>query len=128
MGQKYLAEIAGAQASAAATADTFSAGAQTVIDSVAVSANAEGCTDLAIELDVTVAPSTATSVDVYKEESIDGTNYGEPKYVCTLSNVGTSAQEYTEEIKVTAPFMKLKWKPIGYNMTAVLNVRPIYHA
>lgn len=126
MGQTFRAVVI-AQASAAAAADVFSAGAETALD-LQASGNAEGAYEAALELNVTVAPSTATYAEAWVAESVDGTTYGEYKYLCTFSNIGTAAARYTKHVQLNSPLAKIKWKPIAYGATATLNARPSYPA
>lgn len=127
MGQSFRSQIA-AQASAAAAADTFSAGSQTVV-SMLTGANAEGAYNHHVELDVSSAPTTATYAELWISESNDGgTSYAAYKYVGTFEDIGTTPDKYSVDIEVFAPTCKFKWKPIDYGMTAALNVRPSYPA
>ncbi len=126
MGQSFRAQ-ATAQSSQAGTADTLVTAGQTVLDLLA-SGNAEGAYTLHFELDVTVAPSTATFVECYIEESHDDTTYSAPRLIRSWRGITTSADRYAIAIDVSSPYVKVSWKPIGFGLTATVRVRPSYPA
>lgn len=113
-----------AQSSQAGTADTRVTAGQTTIDIKSASANAEGAHDLLFELDMTVAPSTATYVKCYMEYSQDNSKWSAPKYVGVFSDVGTAAEEYQLMVAALAPYQRVSWEPVGYGLTAVINCTP----
>ena len=115
-----------AQASAAITADAFSGGTETEFDTSS-SGNADGAEDLHCEIDVTTAPSTATTCEIWMAARQHDTT-GDTEYRRVgLASVGTGAAKYGVPIYGPLPEIgKLKLKAIGYSMTASLSARSIY--
>ena len=116
-----------AQASAAITADTLSGGAQTPID-IESGGNADGAMWLDVYINVTSAPSTEATCELYMEASPDSTNYAAPEY-CPPCAVPTS----TGRIHVGPLYdlprkCKLSIKAVGYGFTADCTVVPRYVA
>lgn len=130
MGNYYIRYIADlmAQASAAITADTLSAGTTTEI-SLASGGNANGAHALEFEIDVTVAPSTAAYAEVWCEPlQHDGAGNSAP-FRCARVPVpiATSADKYLCEFVGAIP-EKANYliKAIGYDFTAALSARGKY--
>lgn len=123
---KYYSSIT-AQASAAITADTLSAGTKTQIDLTAT--NPKGAHALLFEIDVTVAPSTAAYAEVWCEPlQHDGVGNSAP-FRCARVPVpiATSSDKYTCEFVGAIP-EKANYmiKAIDYDFTAALSVRGKY--
>lgn len=117
--QKYRAAIA-VMASNAAAADVMAAGAQTEVDNS--HATTGGGNKARLEIDVTVAPSTATYIELYVEEGDATGVLSAPRLVAIFENVGTSADKYTAWVDDIAQFTEWTWKPIGYAVTAALSI------
>jgi len=116
-----------AQASAAITANTMSGGATTVIDK-ALSGNADGAMWFDCYINVTTAPSTAASCEMYIEGSPDGTNYSASEYALTCS-VPVAADRYHLGVLHSTPREFLATiKAISFGFTATLEIVPVYPA
>ena len=122
---KYRSSVT-AQASAAISADAYSTGTQDVIDVSASSGDYVGCQALDCYINVTSAPSTAATCELYMEASYDGgSNYADEEY-CLSCEVPTSTGRYHLGLLTGLPgTCKLKIKAIDYGFTASLEVVPI---
>lgn len=120
---RYFADLT-AQASAAITADTLSAGAKTEI-SLASSGNVDGAHALEFQLDVTTAPTTAGYAEVWCEPlKHDGVGHSAPFRCAAVSvAIATSADTYTCEFAGAIP-EKANYiiKAIDHGFTAALTV------
>lgn len=124
--ERYASAIT-AQSSAAITADTMSGGATTAIDKAA-SGNADGAIWFDCYINVTAAPSTAASCEMYIECSPDGTNYAASEYALTCA-VPTSVDRYHLGTLHAAPRKFLATiKAIDFGFTAELEIVPVYPA
>ncbi len=124
--ERYLTAFE-AQASAAITADTDSAGAQTDYDKSA-GQNLDGCDRAEIEIDVTVAPATACSIKVYIEPlQHDGVGYAAAKFVGSVS-VSTVADKYTVLIDVIGEQGRVVLHAVDFALTASASMRGLYMA
>lgn len=124
--ERYGSEIT-AQASAAITADLLSGGSTTAIDK-ATSGNADGAIWFDCYINVTAAPGTAASCEMYIEGSPDGTNYAASEYALTCA-VPTSTDRYhLGTLNVTPRKFLATIKAIDYGFTASLELVPVYPA
>lgn len=110
-----------AQASGNPTDGSFSAGAKTEIVKSS-GGNAAGCHTVKLMLDVTSAPSSSASVEIYKETSFDGgTTYTAPRFCGSCPIAATTAQKYeVATVRDAGQHSKFSWKAKGYQMTGVL--------
>ena len=116
-----------AQASAAITADTMSAGTTTAIDK-ASAANADGAMWFDCYVNVTAAPSSAASCELWIEGSPDGTNYSASEYALTCA-VPASVDRYHLGCLYSTPLEFLATiKAISFGFTATLELVPVYPA
>lgn len=116
-----------AQASAAISANTMSAGATTAVDK-ASAGNADGAIWFDCYVNVTAAPSTAATCEMYIEGSPDGTNYAASEYALTCA-VPTATGRYRLGTLHAAPREFLATiKAISYGFTATLEIVPVYPA
>lgn len=116
-----------AQASAAITADAMSGGSTTAIDK-ASSSNADGAIWYDCYVNVTSAPSTEATCEMYIEGSPDGTNYAASEYALTCA-VPTSADRYHLGTLHSVPRKMLATiKAVDYGFTASLEIVPVYPA
>jgi hypothetical protein len=122
--QKYAAAVT-VQASAAAAADTPSAGAQTAINN-STGNNGDGSYAFQMELIQTVGATAPTLVELWAEESQDGSNYSEPRWVGNFTNCTTGATRYTTWVYPVARYTKFSWTPIDFGITASLVCMPAY--
>lgn len=116
-----------AQASDAITADTMSGGSTTAIDK-ASSGNADGALWFDCYINVTSAPSTAASCEMWIEGSPDGTNYAASEYALTCA-VPTAVDRYHLGCLYSTPLEFIATiKAIDYGFTATLELVPVYPA
>lgn len=115
------------QAGAAITANNFSSGSQTVIDSThdGGSENAKGATWIDIWINVTSAPSSEAAAEIWSEESPDNTNFAnaQPSLVETVPT--STGYVYMGRHYIQAPYTKLKVKAISYGFTATVIGLPV---
>ena len=116
-----------AQASAAITADAFSAGTQTLVDK-ASSGNGDGAQWFDVYADVTAAPSTAASCELWITGSSDGTDESAYEYALTCAVPTTADQYRLGSLHTTPQEFKGKLKAIDYGFTATLYLVPVYFA
>jgi hypothetical protein len=124
--ERYIAAII-AQASAAITADAFSAGAETPLDKAA-SANADGAQWFDCYVNVTVAPTTAASCELWVAGSPDGINYADYEYGLTCAVPVATGRYHLGPLYSTPLEFKAKIKAIGFGFTAALEIVPVYPA
>ena len=123
--ERYASRIT-AQASAAISADAFSGGTQTLIDKSTGDANGAQWFDCYI--DVTSAPSSAASCQLWITGSSDGSDESAYEYALTVA-VPTTADQYRLGSLFTTPQeFKAKLKAIDYGFTATLYITPVYSA
>lgn len=116
-----------AQASAAITADTDSAGTQTDFDTAA-SGNLDGCDEAEIEIDVTSAPATIASCNVYLEAlQHDGVGYMAQKFIGSVT-IETTADKYKLNVDVPTEKGKIILHAVDYGFTASASMRGFYPA
>ena len=111
------------QASAAITAGSFSAGAQTAIDNT-LTGNGGGCDLIKLMLDVTVAPLGTTDVEVYMSTSDDDATYTEERLIKTVSVPASTGQHQAGIVLYPEKYTKFRIKAIDYDLTASLAARP----
>ena len=112
------------QASAAITADSLSAGAQTDFDTTA-GGNLNGAFGVAIEIDVT-AWTADTTCSIYQQAlQQDGVGYCEEQLMGRISNI-TATGKYTTTIFDVAEKGKLILKAGSVGITASGSMRAIY--
>ena len=116
-----------AQASAAITANTMSAGATTAIDKAA-SGNADGAIWFDCFVNVTAAPSTAATCEMYVEGSPDGTNYAASEYALTCAVPTTADRYHLGTLHSTSRKFLATIKAVGFGFTATLELVPVYPA
>ena len=105
------------------TSASYTGGTPTVIDNTydAGTENALGAHYLTLELNVTDAPATAGTAEVWYSTSEDGTNYTLPKYSHTVGNdIGTTDNVYYDAglFELTSQFTKLYVHAQGYDIDA----------
>lgn len=116
-----------AQASAVITADTMSGGATTAVDK-SLDSNADGAVWFDCYINVTAAPTTEASCEMYIEGSPDGTNYAASEYALTCA-VPTSVDRYHLGTLHASPQKFLATiKAIDFGFTASLEIVPVYLA
>lgn len=102
--------------------------AVTVIDNTydGGSENGLGASFLALELNVTAAPSTAATAEIWYSVSEDGTNYTRYKYSHTVGDsILTSTNRYSAGLfELSAQYTKLAVVAVGYAFTAQLLATP----
>lgn len=116
-----------AQASAAITADAVSGGTTTPI-SKASSGNADGAMWFDCYVNVTAAPSTAASCELWIEGSPDGTNYAATEYALTCAIPTTTDRYHLGCLYSTPQLLIGTIKAIDYGFTATLEITPVYPA
>ena len=132
--QKSRATIT-AQASGALAAGydpnsgSYTGGAATVIDNTfdGGSENSKGSHFLNLELNVTTAPSTAATAEIWYRGSEDGTNYTKWKYSHTVGEpiVITTATRYSAGLfELTYQYTELKAVAVSYDFTSTLLATP----
>ena len=116
-----------AQASAAINADAMSTGSTTAVDK-ASSGNADGAIWFDCYVNVTAAPTTAATCEMYIEGSPDGTNYAASEYALTCA-IPTTIDRYHLGPLLIAPRKFLATiKAVDYGFTALLELVPVYPA
>jgi hypothetical protein len=116
-----------AQASGAITADAFSTAAETLVDKAA-SGNADGAQWFDCYVDVTVAPSTAATCEMWMTGSSDGTDESAYEYSLSVA-IPTTADQYRLGVLYGTPReFHAKLKAIDYGFTATLYLVPMYNA
>ncbi|KAF0235051.1 MAG: hypothetical protein FD177_210 [Desulfovibrionaceae bacterium] len=122
---KYRSPVT-VQASNAITANAFSAGTQTVIDNTS-SGNGGGCNDLELYANVSAAPATAATAELYMQASQDGgTTYSAEVFRGVVAiPVSVTGDYYFGRIMDVPEFCKLKIKAISYGFTASLIAVPV---
>lgn len=129
--QKSRATIT-AQASGAHTAGTVptdaTGGTATTIDNTydGGSENGLGAMYLNLDLDVTSAPPTAATADIYYKGSEDGSTWTAWKYSHTVgASIATSAARYQAGIfELTYQYTQLKVMANSYGFTSTLYATP----
>ena len=117
-----------AQASDAITANAFSAGAQTLIDK-ASAANADGAQWFDVYIDVTAAPTTAATCELWISGSSDGTDESAYEYALSVAVPVTVADQYRLGVLYGTPQeFYAKIKAISYGFTAALYLTPAWIA
>jgi len=98
----------------------------------AASENCKGAHFLSLELNVTAAPSTQATAEVWYSVSEDDTNYTYWKYSHTIGDpiLITTARRYDGGIfELSAKYTKLAVKSVSYAFTAALLATPkLYEA
>jgi hypothetical protein len=112
-----------AQASAAITAGAFSAGTETPIE-IESTGNADGAQWLDCYINVTSAPATAGSCELWMAASPDGTNYAAYEYALTVAVPTATGRYHLGQLIGLPREMKLKVKAIDFGFTAGLTVVP----
>jgi len=116
------------------TSGNYYGGTPTVIDNTfdGGTENGLGAMFLNLELDVTDAPATAATAEIWYSTSEDGTNYTLWKYSHTISeSILTTANRYAAGLfELTAQYTKLAVAAISYDIdAATLYVTPkLYEA
>lgn len=116
-----------AQASATITANAMSGGATTALDKAA-SGNADGAIWFDCYVNVTAAPTTAASCELYIEGSPDGTNYAAPDYALTCAVPTTIDRYHLGTLHSTPRNFVATIKAIAFGFTATLEIVPVYPA
>lgn len=116
-----------AQASNAITADAFSAGTQTQIDK-ASSGNGDGAVWFDCYIDVTSAPTTAGSCELWISGSSDATDESAYEYALTVAVPTTADQYRLGPLYGTPREFNAKIKAIDYGFTATLYLVPVHYA
>ena len=117
-----------AQASAAITADAYSAGSQTLVDK-ASGQNGDGAQWFDVYIDVTAAPSTAAYCELWITGSSNGTDESAYEYALTTDVPVTATDQYRLGTLFTTPReFKAKLKAVDYGFTATLYMTPVYYA
>lgn len=116
-----------AQASAAITADADSSGTQTQIDK-ASNANADGAQWFDCYVDVTAAPSTEASCELYISGSSNGTDESAYEYALTCVVPTVAGQYRLGALHTTPQEFNAKIKAIDYGFTATLYLVPVHYA
>lgn len=119
---KRLSEIT-AQAAAAISANALSGGTQTAI----TPSNAPGATAFDLYVNVTAAPSTAATCEIWREASRDGTTWTAIELVLSVpQTIATSAAlYYAGRMYDIQAYERLKLKAISYGFTAALYAVPV---
>lgn len=88
--------------------------------------NCKGADFFQLELDVTSAPATATTAQIWYRGSEDGTNYTGWKYSHTVGdNITTSAARYDAGLfSMSFQYVQLAVMAVTYGFTAALYVTP----
>ena len=101
---------------------SYTGGTPAVIDNTydGGSENAKGAEYLNLELNVTNAPATAGTAEIWYAQSEDGTNYTRYKYSHTVGeDIGTTAARYDAGVFVlSAQYTKLAVHAQGYDIDA----------
>ena len=116
-----------AQASAAITADADSTGTQTLVDKAAA-ANGDGAQWFDVYIDVTAAPSSAASCELYITGSSNGIDESAYEYALTCAVPAVADQYRLGALFTTPQEFKAKIKAIDYGFTAALYITPVYSA
>ena len=125
--ERYGTKIT-AQASAAITADTFSGGSQTLVDK-ASGENGDGAQWFDVYIDVTAAPSTAATCELWMTGSSDGTDESAYEYALSCAVPVTATDQYhLGSLHTTPREFKAKLKAIDYGFTATLYITPSWIA
>ncbi len=121
---RYLTAFT-AQASASIGADADSTGTTTDFDTSA-SGNLDGCEQAEIEIDVTVAPTTATQCKVYLEAlQHDGVGYIAQKSLGVIP-ITTTADKYKLNANINTEKGKIILHAIGFSFTASASMKGYY--
>jgi hypothetical protein len=114
------------QASAAITANAYSGGSQTVIDNTS-SGNGGGCNDLELYVNVSAAPSTAATAELYMQASQDGgsTYSAEVSRGMVSIPVTVTGDYYFGRVTDVPEYCKFKVKAVSYGFTASLIAVPV---
>ena len=113
---------------------SYTGGTPTVIDNTydGGSENAKGADYLKLYLNVTDAPATAGSAQIWAAESEDGTNYTIYKYSHTIGDaIGTTAALYDAgEFVLSSNYVKLAVHAVSYDIDActLIAVPMLYEA
>jgi len=117
-----------AQANAAITAGAFSGGAQTQVDK-ASGQNGDGAQWFDVYIDVTAAPATAATCELWISGSSDGTDECVYEYSLSVAVPVTVTDQYrVGTLFATPQEFKAKLKAIGYDFTATLYITPVHYA
>lgn len=116
-----------AQASDTITAGSLSGGAITPIDKDA-SGNADGAMWFDCYANVTGAPGTAATCEMYIEGSPDGTEYAVSEFSLSCAVPTASGRYHLGPLLITPRKFKAQLKAVGYDFTASLDVVPVYPA
>ena len=117
-----------AQASAAITADAFSGGSQTQIDK-ASSGNGDGAQWFDVYIDVTAAPSSAATCELWISGSSDGTDESTYEYALTVAIPVTATDQYRMgTLHITPQEFNAKITAIDFGFTATLYLVPVHYA
>ena len=104
------------------TSGNYYGGEPTVIDNTydGGSENSKGAMFLSLELDVTDAPASAATAEIWYSVSEDGTNYTRWKYSHTVGDtIQTTAARYSAGIfELTAQYTKLAVVAISFDIDA----------
>lgn len=117
-----------AQASAAITADAFSGGTQTQIDKTS-SGNGDGAQWFDCYIDVTSAPTSDATCELWISGSSDGTDESVYEYALSVKVPTTVTDQYhLGQLFTTPRKFNAKIKAIDYGFTATLYLTPVYYA
>lgn len=117
-----------AQASAAITANAFSGGSQTLVDK-ASGQNGDGAQWFDVYIDVTAAPSTAATCELWISGSSDGTDESAYEYALSVAVPVTVTDQYRLGVLYGTPQeFYAKIKAISYGFTATLYITPAWVA
>lgn len=116
-----------AQASNAITADAMSGGVKTDIN-IESGGNADGANWLDCYIDVTAAPGSEASCELYLEGSPDGANFAGVEYALTCKVPVAIGRYHLGPLMVLPRNMRLSIKAIAFGFTASLSVVPRYIA
>ena len=119
--------VISAQASATITADVLSGGAKTPIDKES-SGNADGALWFDCYANVTTAPGTAATCEMYIEGSPDATNYAESEYALNCAIQTSTGRYHLGQLLITPRKFKAAIKAVGYGFEADLEIIPVYSA
>ena len=112
-----------AQTSDAISASSFSNGTQLVLDQCSASANCRGAWEADCYIDVTVAPSAETTLQVWAEVSNDGSTYTAAINTGCSVDVSTTGKFFAGTVKLHQ-YQKFSIKAGTYGCTASLTVEP----
>lgn len=117
-----------AQASAAITANAFSGGSQTLVDK-ASGQNADGAQWFDVYIDVTSAPYSAATCELWISGSSDGTDESVYEYALSVAVPVTVTDQYRlGQLYGTPQEFYGKLKAISYGFTATLYITPAWMA